>query len=86
MTIPSRSSGGKPVTRALVAALEDTAPGAEAPNLRRIVDALVGKAADGDLSAIREIFDRVDGKAPAAAAGAEPAEPRQVVFKWGGCD
>jgi hypothetical protein len=85
MSIPFRGSGGKPVTRALIAALEGCAPGADAPNLRRMVDSLIAKALDGDLSAIREIFDRIDGKAP-AAAGAEPAEPRQVVFKWKGDD
>jgi ribosomal protein L17 len=84
MTIPSLNSGGKPVTRALVAALQAAASGADASNLRRIVDALVGKALDGDLAAIREIFDRIDGKAPAAAAGAAPEEPRQLVFKWKG--
>jgi hypothetical protein len=77
MTTPSRPSGGKPFTRALLAALEESAPGANVPNLRRIVDNLIGKAIDGDLSAI---FDRVDGKAPTAAAGAE--EPTKVVFAW----
>jgi ribosomal protein L17 len=84
MTIPSHGSGGKPVTRALVAALQAAAPDAAASNLRRIVDTLVGKARDGDLAAIREIFDRIDGKAPAAAAGAAPQEPRQVEFNWKG--
>jgi hypothetical protein len=49
MPIPSRSPGGKPVTRALIAALEESAPGANVPNLRRIVDNLIGKAIDGDL-------------------------------------
>jgi hypothetical protein len=44
MTIPPRSPGGKPVTRALIAALEESAPGADAPNLRRIGDNLIGKA------------------------------------------
>jgi ribosomal protein L17 len=82
MTIPSGSSGGKPVTRALVAALQAATPDADASNLRRIVDALVGKARDGDLAAIREIFDRIDGKAPAAAAAAAPDEPRQLELKW----
>jgi hypothetical protein len=82
MTSPPRSPGGKPVTRALIAALEESAPGADAPNLQRIVDNLIGKAIDGDLSAIREIFDRIDGKAPAAAAGAGTEEPTTVVFEW----
>jgi hypothetical protein len=56
---PSRGLGGKPITRALVAALEQCAPGADAPNLRRIVDSLIGKAIDGDLAAIGEIFDHI---------------------------
>jgi ribosomal protein L17 len=79
---PSRGLGGKPITRALVAALEQCAPGADAPNLRRIVDSLIGKAIDGDLAAIREIFDRIDGKAPSGAAGTEVQEPRKVMFEW----
>jgi ribosomal protein L17 len=79
---PSRGPGGKPITRALIAALEESAPGADAPNLRRIVDNLIGKAIDGDLAAIREIFDRIDGKAPAAAAGSDAQEPRKVMFEW----
>ena len=86
MTIPSRSAGGKPITRALIAALEQAAPGTDVPSLRRIVDTLIGKAIDGDLSAIKEIFDRIDGKAPTATAGAGPEEPRQVVFRWKGDD
>ena len=86
MTNPSRPSGGKPFTRALLAALEESAPGANVPNLRRIVDNLIGKAIDGDLSAIKEVFDRVDGKAPTAAAGtgASTEEPKKVVFEWKG--
>jgi hypothetical protein len=86
MTTPARTTGGKPFTRALLAALEEPAPGADVPNLRRIVDNLIGKAIDGDLSAIREIFDRIDGKAPAAAAspGAGAEEPRKVLFEWKG--
>ena len=86
MSIPPRSPGGKPVTRALIAALQETAPDTEVPNLRRIVDNLVRKAIDGDLSAIKEIFDRIDGKAPTAAAGAGTGaeEPRRVVFRWKG--
>ncbi len=86
MTTSSRSSGGKPFTRALLAALEESAPGANVPNLRRIVDNLIGKAMDGDLSAIKEIFDRIDGKAPTAAAspGAGAEEPKKVVFAWKG--
>jgi hypothetical protein len=82
MPAPSRNSGGKPVTRALLAALDESVPGAEGSNLRRIVDNLIGKAIDGDLSAIKEIFDRIDGKAPTAAAGAGTEEPRKVVFQW----
>jgi hypothetical protein len=86
MTNPARTPGGKPFTRALLAALEEPAPGADVPNLRRIVDNLIGKAIDGDLSAIREIFDRIDGKAPTAAAspGAGAEEPRKVLFEWKG--
>ncbi|HWF95805.1 MAG TPA: hypothetical protein VG291_12685 [Xanthobacteraceae bacterium] len=87
MTTPARTTGGKPFTRALLAALEESAPGADVPNLRRIVDNLIGKAIDGDLSAIREIFDRIDGKAPTAAvspAGAGAAEPKKVLFEWKG--
>jgi hypothetical protein len=88
MSIPPRGPGGKPVTRALIVALQESAPGADVPNLRRIVDNLIGKAIDGDLSAIREIFDRIDGKVPTAAAGAGAGaeEPRRVVFRWKGDD
>jgi hypothetical protein len=82
MTTPTRNPGGRPVTRALMVALDESAPGAPASSLRRIVDTLIGKAIDGDLSAIREIFDRIDGKAPAAAAGIAPEEPQKVVFQW----
>jgi hypothetical protein len=84
MTIPARTTGGKPFTRALLAALEEPAPGADGPNLRRIVDNLIGKAIDGDLSAIKEIFDRIGGKAPTAAPGAGTGaeEPKKVVFEW----
>jgi hypothetical protein len=82
MTNSTRSPGGKPVARALLASLDESAPGAEVSNLRRIVDNLIGKAIDGDLSAIKEIFDRIDGKAPTAAAGAGTEEPRKVVFQW----
>jgi ribosomal protein L17 len=63
------------VTRALIAALEGTAAGADATNLRRIVDSLVDKAIDGDLPAIREIFDRVDGKAVTAPPPADNDQP-----------
>jgi hypothetical protein len=84
MTTSSRSSGGKPFTRALLAALEESAPGANVPNLRRIVDNLIAKAIDGDLSAIKEVFDRIDGKAPTAAAGTGAEEPKKVVFAWKG--
>jgi hypothetical protein len=86
MSIPPRGPGGKPVTRALVAALQESSRGADVPNLRRIVDSLIGQAIDGDLSAIREIFDRIDGKVPTAAAGAGAEEPRRVVFRWKGDD
>ena len=82
MPVPSRGPAGKPVTRALLAALEDTASGADVPNLARIVASLIGKAIDGDLAAIREIFDRIDGKAPTAASGAAGAEPTQIEFQW----
>ena len=82
MSIPPRGPASKPVTRALIAALEESAPGANAPNLRRIVDNLIGKAIDGDLSAIKEIFDRIDGKAPTATAGTGAEEPTKVVFRW----
>src|ERR1700676_3550144 len=82
MTTPTRNPGGRPVTRALMAALDESAPGAQASSLRRIVDTLIGKAIDGDLSAIREIFDRIDGKAPTAAVGAAPEAPQKVVFQW----
>jgi hypothetical protein len=82
MPVPSRGPAGKPVTRALIAALEECPPAADAPNLRRIVASLVGKAIDGDLAAIREIFDRIDGKAPTTASSAGSEEPRQVVFRW----
>jgi hypothetical protein len=70
------------VTRALIAALDETVAGEEATNLRRIVDSLVGKAIDGDLAAIREIFDRVDGKAVAAVRAGEDEQPQKVVFEW----
>jgi hypothetical protein len=82
MTTPTRYPGGRPVTRALIAALDESAPGADASSLRRIVDTLIGKAIGGDLSAIREIFDRIDGKTPTAAAGAAPEDPQKVVFQW----
>jgi hypothetical protein len=87
MSLPPRS-GVKPVTRALIAALQESAPDSDVPNLRRIVGNLVGNAIDGDLSAIKEIFDRIDGKVPTAAAGAGAGaeEPRRVVFSWKGDD
>jgi hypothetical protein len=74
------------ITRALVAALEDTAADGDVPNLRRIVDSLIGKALGGDLAATRENFDRVDGKARAAVpldTGSDDGEPRKIVFEWG---
>jgi hypothetical protein len=80
MTLPPRGPASKPVTRMLVAALQEAAPDSDVPNLRRIVDNLVGKALDGDLAAIREIFDRIDGKAPTAAAGAGTEQPQRVEF------
>ena len=79
---PTRGRGDKLVTRALIAALEESAAGAHVPNLRRIVDNLIRKAIDGDLSAIKEIFDRIEGKAPTAAAGTGTEELRKVVFSW----
>ena len=79
--VPTRSPGGKPLTRALLAALDESAAGADAPNLRRIVEGLINKALDGDLSAIREIFDRIDGKSPTGVAGSAE-EPKKVVFEW----
>jgi len=76
------SNGGRPLTRALIAALGETAPEADAPNLRRIADKLIAKAIDGDLAAIREIFDRIDGKA--GPGGGSSEEPKKVVFRWKG--
>jgi ribosomal protein L17 len=70
------------VTRALIAALEETAAVGEVSNLRRIVDSLVAMASDGDLPAIREIFDRVDGKAVAAAAPADDDDRQGRLFEW----
>ena len=70
------------VTRALIAALDETVAGEEATNLRRIVDSLVGKAIDGELAAIREIFDRIDGKAVAAVPAGEDEQPQKVIFEW----
>jgi hypothetical protein len=78
MNHPSRNAGSKPITRAL----PEFAPGADAPNLRRVLDSLIGKAIGGDLAAIKEILDRIDGKVPAAGAGADAQEPRKVVFEW----
>ena len=72
----------KPIARALVAALEATAPGTERSNLHRIVDSLIDKAIGGDLAAMREIFDRIDGKASAAGAGGGAEEPPRVRFEW----
>jgi hypothetical protein len=79
--VTTRSSTA-PLTRALIAALEQTGPGADIPHIARIVEALIGRAVGGDLSAIREIFDRVDGKAPAGAARVETEEPRKVIYEW----
>jgi hypothetical protein len=70
------------ITRALIAALEETAAGEDATNLRRVVDSLVKKASDGDLAAIREIFDRIDGKAVAGSAAADDDQPQKVIFEW----
>jgi hypothetical protein len=80
MPILSRGPGGKPVMRALLAALEESAPGAHVAAVRRIVGNRIGKAVDGDFSAIEEIFGRIAGKAPAAAAGT--GEPTKVVLAW----
>jgi len=82
MSSAASGTAAKPITRALIAALEATAPAGDRPNLQCIVDTLIGKAIDGDLAAIREIFDRIDGKAPTAAAGAGAEEPRKVRFEW----
>jgi hypothetical protein len=74
------------ITRALIAALDDTAADGDVSNLRRVVDGLIGKALGGDLAAIREIFDRVDGKATAAVpldTEGDDGEPRKIVFEWG---
>jgi hypothetical protein len=70
------------VTRALIAALEETAAGEDATTLRRIINSLVKKAIDGDLSAIREIFDRVDGKAVAVAPAAAENDRPELIFHW----
>jgi ribosomal protein L17 len=85
MTTRSRAAG--PVTRALLAALEDAAPQVDAseadvPHIRRIVNKLIEKARGGDLAAIKEIFDRIDGKAPSTAAGLDSEEPQKVIFEW----
>jgi hypothetical protein len=69
------------VTRALIAALEETVAGGDVTNLRHIVNSLVAKASDGDLAAIREIFDRVDGKAGAAASAPSEEEPLTLTFE-----
>jgi len=69
------------ITRALIAALEETAAGEDATNLRRMVDSLIGKAIDGELAAIREIFDRIDGKAVAASPAADDDAPQQIIFE-----
>jgi hypothetical protein len=71
-----------PVTRALIAALEETVSGSDMRNIERIVDNLVGKALEGELAAIREIFDRVDGKAPSGVVGTGEEEPQKVIFQW----
>lgn len=76
----SRATG--PVTRALMAALEETVAGSDMRNIERIVDNLIGKAIDGELAAIREIFDRIDGKAPSGAAASGEDEPQKVIFEW----
>jgi hypothetical protein len=70
------------VTRALIAALEETAAGEDITNLRCIVDKLIGKAIGGDLPAIREIFDRIDGKAVAAAPAAAEDDRPELIFHW----
>jgi len=82
MSSANSGAAAKPITRALLAALEATAAGRNQPNLQCIVDTLIGKAIDGDLAAMREIFDRIDGRASAAAAGAGAEMPREVRFEW----
>ncbi|HLH96382.1 MAG TPA: hypothetical protein VKW08_14805 [Xanthobacteraceae bacterium] len=79
---PTSGQPGKLLTRALLQALSESSPEANASNLRRIIDRLVAKAIEGDLSAIREIFDRIDGKASAGGTGSD--EPKKVVFRWKG--
>ena len=83
MSSAKSGTAAKPITRALIAALEATDAGRNQPNLQCLVDTLISKAIDGDLAAIREIFDRIDGKV-LAAAGAVAQEPRQVMFEWKG--
>jgi len=78
----SRTTGGGPATRALLAALEETAPQSNTPQMRLLVDKLVEKALAGDLPSIKEVFDRLDGKAPSAAAAAATDEPQKVIFQW----
>lgn len=82
MSSPSGGAAAKPIRRALIAALDATAPEGDRSKLQCVVDSLIGKAIDGDLAAIREIFDRVDGKVLAAAGGAGAEEPRQIKFEW----
>ena len=72
------------ITRALVAALEDTAADCDVPNLRRVVDSLIGKAIGGDLAAIREIFDRVDGKATRVTWTMNGDMGGNPVYRWMG--
>jgi hypothetical protein len=81
IAMSSRRPAG-PVTRALIAALEETVPGSDMRNIERIVEQLVGKALEGELAAIREIFDRVDGKSPSGVAGTSEEEPQKVIFQW----
>jgi hypothetical protein len=78
----SRPRPARPITRALLDALAESAPGENVANIKRVVDSLVAKAIDGDLHAIREIFDRIDGKPPAAVPSMEGEEPRKVTFEW----
>jgi hypothetical protein len=60
--------------RALIAALEDTAPDPDAPKR--------DKALGGDLSAIKQVFGGADGNAPSRAAGPDADTPQEVIFAW----
>ena len=55
MPISSRSPGGKPVTGALTAALEEFMPGATASNLRRIVGKVTAPTAGAGTEEPRKV-------------------------------